>query len=228
MRFTRSEARSFAISTAVGILSFGALFIAMYRHSASDLLTVRGLGNLKFYTVLSNLLNGAASLIWAAALYKNKGSGRSPGAAICRLRLCAVASVGLTFAMVMFFLGPLYGHRYMYSGANLWYHLLLPVISMIDFVLPGPGNIPGRPDRAAAALPTVLYGAAYALNLALRGVRRGPDPNDWYGFLLWGWGVGAVIFAAAILAQWTIACALCAIKKAVAKRFDSGHKRSAG
>ena len=80
------------------------------------MLSEPGLGNLRFFTVLSNLLAGIAAIIWLAV------SGRG-GEGLRRaetLKFVAAAAVGLTFTVVMVFLGPLYGYPMMFTGANFF------------------------------------------------------------------------------------------------------------
>ena len=171
------------INAFVALISFGACLIMALR-SSSGLLTGAGLTNLKYFTVLSNLLNGVVCLLYALALARVL-RGRSAGISrrLQRAKLTATAAVALTFLVVVAFLGPLYGHRFMYRGANFWFHLCLPVLSMRSFALLEEGPVLSRRDGLWAGLPALLYGAAYALNLAVNGVGEWPNTNDFYGFL---------------------------------------------
>ncbi len=114
------------------------------------------------------------------------------------LRYAAAASVGLTFLTVLLFLGPLYGYRSMYRGANFWFHLAVPVLSAADFcVSEGLARFSFRQSLWAVA-PMLLYGLGYVANILING-REG---NDWYSFLLWGYPVGVGIFVLLILLTW--------------------------
>lgn len=42
----------------------------------------------------------------------------------------------------------------------------------------------------------------------LNGIGVWPESNDWYGFLNWGPGFGALIFACIVLASFAMACIL--------------------
>ena len=182
---------------------FAWLSMVLRRHSG--MLMTAGWGSLKYFTVLSNLLNALVSLGYAAALLRVL-LGRAPGISrrLQCAKLSATAAVALTFLVVAAFLGPLYGYPFMYQGANLWLHLCLPVLGMLEFALLDSGPALSRRDGLWAGLPALLYGAAYALNLAINGVGARPHSNDWYGFLNWGWGVGFAIFALIVLASWLL------------------------
>ena len=71
--------------------------------SSSGTLMHNGINSLKYFTVLSNLLEGAASVIWLISTRKNgKASARAE-----LLKYIAAAAVGLTCVTVLVFLGPL-------------------------------------------------------------------------------------------------------------------------
>ena len=196
----------------VAIMTLAAWCIAAFRVNPDALLVSRGLENLKYFTVLSNLLNGAVSLVYAIALLRllRAGSGEIARPLQC-LKLAAAAAVGLTFLVIALFLGPLYGHRYMYSGSNLWYHLVLPLVSMLELCLLDREPVLPFRDTLWAGLPALLYGCGYTLNLLLNGIGVWPDTNDFYGFVNWGWGVGFLIFGSIVLASWLLAVLLRAL-----------------
>ena len=58
------------------------------------------------------------------------------------------------------------------------------------------------------AFPPFLYGTGYAVNIAVNGIGKWPDTNDWYLFFHWGTGVGIGIYAAILALTWGIALAL--------------------
>lgn len=188
----------------VAVLTLAAWFLAAFYHDPEALLAAKGFSNLKFFTVLSNLFNGLVCLIYGLRLLR----GRPLTRRLRRWKLTATAAVALTFLIVIAFLGPLYGHRYMYRGSNLFYHLLLPLLSMLDYVLLDPGPSLRARDTLFAALPALLYGLGYTLNLLVNGVGVWPDTNDFYGFLNWGWGVGLGIFGGVVLLDWLSALLL--------------------
>lgn len=167
-------------------------------------LSAHGFSSLKFFTVLSNLFNGGVCLAYAFRLWKEKTFGSKQKT----VKLLATAAVGLTFLTVMGFLGPLYGYAKMFKGANLWFHLLLPLLSFFSFmVLEQEKKIPFR-NTFYAVIPTALYEIGYVSNLLINGIGTWPDTNDIYGFMNWGIGPAAVIAVVILLVTWLIAAAL--------------------
>ena len=105
--------------------------------------------------------------------------------------------------MIAAFLGPIYGHAMLYKNSNLYFHLLLPVVAMIEFAFfdTGERKLPFK-NTFLTVIPTFVYGMAYLVNLLVNGV------GEWYGFVNWGLPVGLGIFAGIIVATWGIACVL--------------------
>ena len=156
--------------------------------SGEGTLASTGLSSLKYFTVLSNLLEGFACLYWLAG----------KGAKGERLKFVATVAVSITFLVVMTFLGPLYGYPFMFEGANLWLHLLVPVGAILEQIFLSKGTF-DRKDMLFAALPVLFYGAGYLGNILMNGVGEWPDTNDWYSFMMWGYPGAAVIYGGLIL-----------------------------
>ena len=153
---------------------------SVFRVDIRGALTAPGLRSLKYFTVLSNLLQAAASLatsLWLARLLCGR-SEALPGA-VMALRYAAVTSVALTFFTVAVFLGPPCGYRGMYTDSNLWFHLLVPIVSAVDFCfIEREGALPPG-AWLWALLPMLLYAVGYTVNLFARGMA---PSADWYGF----------------------------------------------
>ena len=173
---------------------------------ASGALSASGLANLKYFTVLSNLLEALAALAMSAWLVGSiRGRARPLPRSMRLLNYAATTSVGLTFTVVVTFLGPLYGYASMFSGANLWFHLVVPVAAVFNFcVLDPSGPVPLR-DAGIAVLPMLVYGVSYTANILINGVGAWPNTNDWYGFAAGGLGTIPFVFAAITLADLAIA-----------------------
>ena len=127
-------------------------------------LTSSGLYNLKYFTVLSNEFCGIVMLIDLI----RKALGRDSVSKY--LKYMAVTSVGLTFAIIAFFLQPMYKELNMYKGGNLFFHLIVPVLAMIEFVFfereDKDRYIPLR-FTFIAAIPSVIYGFGYLINILI-------------------------------------------------------------
>ena len=115
----------------------------------------------------------------------------------------AAAAVGLTFTVVMVFLGPLYGYPMMFTGANFFFHLIIPLVAAAEIIFLSDAAYTAR-DNLLAVIPTLAYGIVYLLNNCINGIGEWPDTNDWYSFLRWGYPVGIAIFAIACVITWLI------------------------
>ena len=160
-----------------------------------------GLENFKFYTVLTNVFCGLIATVYLLFILLKKDTDK-----IRVFKLAAVCGVAITFAVVAFMFGPLYGYPQFYKRGNLFFHLLEPLTAMVEFVLVRRKKIPFK-YTVIAAVPTLLYGIGYLLNILINGVGGPwPDTNDFYAFLSWGWPVGIAIFAGITLLAFGVAC----------------------
>lgn len=205
----------------VGVMSFAAWLWMVFAVSHGGPLTDGGLRSLKFYTVLSNLLNGAVCLVFAARLL---GSGWVT-TRLKTWRLVGASTAGLTFLTVMLFLGPAFGYQYMFNGPNFFLHFLLPVLSILSFIcFERTGTIPYR-YTLYAMLPMLLYTIGYLLNIIIQGVGEWPNRHDFYGFLLWGLPVGVAIFVGLILLTWGLALLMRKLGGAARPQKQTSEKR---
>ena len=168
-------------------------------------LVQNGIGSLKYFTMLSNLFAGAVAIAWLANTRNGgaDGSGCRASERIERLKYIAAASVGLTFAVVAGFLGPLYGYKEMFSGFNLPLHLIAPLTAMAEIIFLTDTEYTRR-DNILAVIPPFLYGVAYLANIIINSRGEWPDTNDWYWFFAWGYPVGMLIYAGILAVTWLI------------------------
>lgn len=169
-----------------------------------------GLSSLKYFTIQSNLLSALVSAACVSCLVW--GGGRSVPDWLHGMRLVATTGVALTFVTVEAFLSPaLYGYASMHAGANLWFHLVLPLMAIASFcVLEADRPMPVS-WTFAAIVPMVLYGAGYLANILANGI----PGNDWYGFTAWGTERIPIVFAIMVAVVWLIACGLRAANQRV-------------
>lgn len=171
-----------------------------------------GIENFKYYTVLTNVFCGAVAALYLIFILLKKDAGK-----IGLLKLAAVCGVAITFSVVEFMFGPLYGYPQLYKRGNLFFHLLLPVAAMAEFMIVKREKMPFR-YTVFAAIPTLLYGTGYMLNILINGIGGPwPDTNDFYAFLNWGWPAGIAIFAVITLSAFAAACIFRAVSN---KRSD--------
>ena len=171
--------------------------------SASGTLMQNGLNSIKYFTVLSNLFEGLASAIWLVSSLRNgKASAHAE-----LLKYIAAAAVGLTCAVVLVFLGPLYGYPAMFAGGSLFMHLLTPLIAIAEIIFLSDVEYTSKDNRLVILSPLV-YGAFYLGNNLINGIGEWPDTNDWYLFLAWGYPVGIFIFAVICAVTWLLGFAM--------------------
>lgn len=164
-------------------------------------LNAHGISNLKFYTVLSNIFCGIVALIHLVFMCLKKNTAK-----LIPFKLAGLCGVTITFAVVLFFFAPLYGLFQFYKGGNFFFHLVLPLAAMVEFIVVRREHIPFR-YTVYAAIPTVIYGCFYLGNLLINGIGGPwPDTNDFYGFVNWGYPIGILIFLCIALLAFGVAC----------------------
>jgi hypothetical protein len=169
---------------------------------AGGLFSESRIRTLKYFTVDSNLLAGAAAL--CAALFEFR-SGKEIPVWVSALKLAATASVMLTFLTVIGFLGPIFGYASMFTGANLYMHLITPLLAAAVFCL-----LEGTPALSLrhcffAVIPMLIYGEVYLLNILINGTGSGMNTNDWYGFTRWGLAAAPLVYLVMASVTWGIA-----------------------
>ena len=193
------------------VLVIAGLVIMFNFNPEGNELVSHGVENFKYFTVLSNVFWGLVAFSQLSFDILSVVSDKKIEGLESRFRiakLIATTAVGLTFFTIAFFLWPVYKLPGMYSGSNLFFHLIVPLLAMVDFVLlEGEEKIPFK-ATFIAIIPTFLYACFYLANILINGVGKWPDTNDWYGYLNWGYIGGAVIFVVTILVTWLMACML--------------------
>ncbi|MCR5458649.1 MAG: hypothetical protein K6F51_02015 [Acetatifactor sp.] len=199
-------------------------------------LATSGWNNLRYFTVQSNILCGIVAAIYLVSGFlrghgKSPASQNVPAsqdipasqdvpasqhapatkvtpcpAWMMTLKLAATAAVMVTFLVVACFFGPLYGYGKLYLGSNLFFHLIIPLLGMIEFCLLD-GTLPFR-NTFPAGSPALIYGCVYLANILINGKGEWPNTNDWYGFMNWGAIPAALIFSSIVLTDWGVACLL--------------------
>lgn len=180
------------------------------------LLSSSGWENLKYFTVLSNIFCGIVAAIFLItqcfpAREESKNDDNKAQNSVCptwllTLKLAAAAAVMVTFLVVACFFGPLYGYGQLYLGSNLWFHLIIPLLAMVEYCLLN-GKLPFR-MTFLTGVPAFVYGCVYLGNIMINGKGEWPNTNDWYGFMNWGMGPAMVIFAGIVAISFGAACLL--------------------
>ena len=140
----------------------------------------------RFFTVDSNILVGIAAIIMIIFEVKlMKKSIKKIPTWVYILKELATVSVAVTFFVTALFLGPTIptGYLSLYTNSNLFYHLIVPVLSMVSYVA-----FEKYDNKYVYSfygmLPTVIYSLYYFLNIMLhldKGVVS--MKYDFYNFL---------------------------------------------
>ena len=188
------------VNIVLAVAVFGS-WLSMVFGSRNGNFAATGLRSLKYFTVLSNLLVGFASAYYVYA-YKTRKITHT----LLRLKYVAMIGVMVTFLVVLVFLGPLLGYPMMYVGANLWMHLLIPLLALWEFLFLEQEEYNGT-DTLYTLIPLLLYGVGYLSNIIMNGTGV-HHSNDWYHFFSWGIPVGILILCVIVGFTWLIGTGL--------------------
>ena len=102
------------------------------------------------------------------------------------LKFISTVAVGLTFFIVFCYLGPISkdGIKSMLMNSNLFFHLIIPVLSMITFILFEKNNKIKFKYVTFGMIPNLLYGLFYGINVFSH-MENGivSYVYDWYWFV---------------------------------------------
>jgi len=136
----------------------------------------------KFYTVDSNILMGIVSFIFVIydmKLLKNKIN--SIPIFVYILKLVATSGITLTFLTTLLFLAPQYGFYAMYNNTNLFFHLIVPMLSLISYIIFEKHNNKYK-YALLGILPMFIY-SIYYTSVVLINLNNNWIKYDFYGFL---------------------------------------------
>lgn len=169
-----------------------AAIVWMMSGISSGALTASRFFALRYFTVDSNILMGAAALIAAIDQWRVwKGKKEEVSAFTFIAQLTGTVGVTLTMLVTIFFLAPTMGATYgvwsLFANSNFLLHLLNPVLSIVVFLAFEKTNRIARKHTFTAIIPLVVY-AIYYTAAALTHVQDGAimPGYDWYGFFFLG------------------------------------------
>lgn len=191
MNSKKREIISLIINMFIFIVSLSS-WIYMMIGDGSNSLSSQGLESLKYFTVLSNLYMGFAALFTSIyritmLIKENKNMPKW----IKILNLSGVTSIIITFLIVIAFLAPkdaLDGGNFftMYKGANLFFHLIIPLMSISNFLFIEHDCELEIKYVWVGVIPILIYGIFYITNFFSHWVFSelgGIKTYDWYHLL---------------------------------------------
>ncbi len=163
-----------------------------------------GFGNLRWYTVLSNVFALVSSVVWLISYIRRGGK---VGFIAGMMRYLASCCLAVTFLTVIFVLVPMAmpsgtAANVLYKGPQIYHHILCPILSCVSFIFFEQGMTVDRKKLTAALAPTMLYAVVFVI-LNLLKVVYGPYPflhvyeQPWFISVLWAAVIGGVAAASA-------------------------------
>jgi len=188
----------------------GTIFMIVgYRFmSNTQVLSSSGLSLLKYYTVDSNIFVGIASFIFIIyeCLVLNNKIKEIPKY-VYVFKYVGTVGVCLTFLVTLFYLAPSYGNKFLflYQNSNLFFHLLVPILSFISFVYIE--KIELNFKYALYGISTmIVYGIYYVVNILVHQESgKVAIENDWYGFVQSGIKAMYIVFPLILIITYLIA-----------------------
>ncbi|QNE17817.1 F420-dependent oxidoreductase [Kribbella qitaiheensis] len=127
----------------------------------------RALNQFAFFTIQSNLIVGATSLLLAVRLDR-------PSVTFSVFRLTGLVGITVTFIIFNAILGRhLHLHSWIFV-ANLLQHIVVPIMSVVGWLVFGPRGLTSR----RIAILAVIFPIAYMTFTVI----RGPLASNWYPY----------------------------------------------
>ena len=138
----------------------------------------------KYYTVDSNILVGVVSLIlviYEFMFFMNKISDIPKWVYV--LKFIGTSSIALTFITTLVFLAPKLGFYALYNNSNLFFHLIVPLLSFVSYIFFEKYESNYKESILGIVL-MLIYAFYYITNVFTHLNNGGPTIKyDFYGFL---------------------------------------------
>lgn len=145
---------------------------------------------LRFFTVQSNIFMGIMGLIFSIKeIQILKGEKEEISIKLYIFKLMSTVSVALTFLTVIAYLGPISegGIPSMLKNSNLFFHLIIPVISIVTFAVFERTDKMFFKHSFLGIVPMFLYSIFYLVNVLIHMENGKVSPvYDWYWFVQGG------------------------------------------
>ncbi len=175
------------------------------------------LGMLRFFTVQSNLFMGIISLLFIIDEIKIlRGNKKEISFFKYVLKLMSTSAVGLTFFVVFTYLGPItkYGILSLLMNSNLFFHLIIPVLSIITFIFFERTDKIKFKHVLYGIVPTFIYEIYYLTNVLIHTENGMVSPKyDWYWFVQGGIWTALIVVPVIFLISYLISLGLWRVNK---------------
>ena len=199
----------FVLVVAASVIMFTGF---QFMHGVEPIFEERRLLMLKFFTVQSNIFAGLVALIYA---YKQirilRGKERVISKRLSIFQLMATTAVTITFLVVFLYLGPISdgGIPVMLMNSNLFYHFIIPVLCIINFIFFEKSNKLKFKHTFMGVVPTLLYGTYYMGNILIHMENGKVSPvYDWYWFVQNGVWTAVIVMPMMLLGSYMISLVL--------------------
>ena len=139
-----------------------------------------------YYTVQSSIFMGIISFVFANREYQIlKGRKKEISLVYYIFKMGATVAVSLTFFVVFAIFGFMArgGHIGLLRNSYLFFHLVIPVVSILNYVIFERTSIIKFKYIFYGILPTFLYEIYYTINILMNMKNGGVTlRNDWYSF----------------------------------------------
>lgn len=195
-RVKRFSIISLILNIIIAVIVIYGIFVMQFpkvlRWADDGILESTGVGMFRFYTTDSNFLMAIIALLAIPFdIKKIRNDDQITPSWISILYHVGTAAIALTFLVVIAYFAPVFGlwHR-MYTNANLFYHLIVPVLAMTNAIFFRSERCLSPFSILYGIIPMALYSILYMIQLQVSGnpVITDPKtgavtyPNDWYGF----------------------------------------------
>ena len=150
-------------------------YLLCFRTEEGTWSAAKGLGALRYFTLLSNLFCALASLLLALSLLRG-GASR----ALWLMKYIGTAAVTVTLLTVLVFLGPNMGYKPLLSGKDLYFHLFGPLLAIGSFCFAERFFPLSFAAAFVGLLPVLLYGSYYLYRVVC--CPEGKRWEDFYGY----------------------------------------------
>ena len=159
----------------------------IFMNGKEPVLETTTFGVFRFFTVDSNILMGIVAYLFLRE-EKKLLSGKITDIPVKYyiLKLVGTTSVALTFIVVFAYLSRIVdgGVMSLLTNSNLFFHLIIPLLSLLTFIVFERTNKIKIKYAFLGMIPTVLYGIYYVINLFTHLENGKVLPKyDWYWFV---------------------------------------------